>query len=157
MNLQAAITAPWRATHRSLRWMTLAIFAACCVGAIAIAVFAHMPHWWLISTVIYCFGAGYVWAFLMSSLLLLSIDARELRIAAASAEDRLCDLTRRGMLQPTDEQNYRYAPRERRLDEAVGALASAYSERRVSVINLIFSKPTDRIRTFADAFRVRRD
>lgn len=83
--------------------------------------------------------------------------ARELRIAAASAEDRLCDLTRRGMLQPTDEQNYRYAPRERRLDEAVGALASAYSERRVSVINLIFSKPTDRIRTFADAFRVRRD
>lgn len=91
--------------------------------------------------------------------------ARELRIAAASASERLVDLAHRGMLAPSEpdesspegQECFRYSPANPRLDEAVSALAAAYSERRVSVINLIFSKPTDRIRTFADAFRVRRD
>ena len=80
MNLRFVLMAPWRATHRSLRWLTLVTFAICCTGAIAVGIYDHQRHWWLICTVIYCFGAGYLWAFLMSSLLLLCIDARQLRI-----------------------------------------------------------------------------
>ncbi len=36
-------------------------------------------------------------------------------------------------------------------------LAEGYAERRVTVINLLFSKPVERIRTFADAVRLRKD
>jgi hypothetical protein len=85
--------------------------------------------------------------------------ARELRIAAGSAGTRLSDLKRLGFVVAVDGApgEYRYAPRTPELDEKVRGLAEAYSERRVTVINLIFSKPIDTIRTFADAFRLRRD
>ena len=43
------------------------------------------------------------------------------------------------------------------LDELVGSLEKVYEERRVSVITLIYSKPVDKVRTFADAFRLRKD
>lgn len=85
--------------------------------------------------------------------------ARELRIAPISAGERLEDLARASIvsrMQGTPVE-YRYAPGSPNLDAAVAGLATAYSERRVTVINLIFSKPVDKIRTFADAFRLRRD
>ena len=37
------------------------------------------------------------------------------------------------------------------------ALDRAYAERRVTVINLIFSKPIDKLRSFADAFRIKKE
>ncbi len=80
MNLQAAWLAPWQATQKSLRWLTLGIFAACCLGAIGVGVLVQGTHWWLVSAGVYCLGIGYLWAFLLSSLLLVSIDARQLRI-----------------------------------------------------------------------------
>jgi hypothetical protein len=85
--------------------------------------------------------------------------ARELRISALSAGDRLKDMARSSLLSKVQggEGEYRYAPDNQQLAEAVAGLATAYSERRVTVINLIFSKPIDKIRTFADAFRLRRD
>jgi hypothetical protein len=84
--------------------------------------------------------------------------ARELRISALSADDRLKDMARSGLLAKVQgsEVEYRYAP-SHQLGEVVAGLATAYAERRVTVINLIFSKPIDKIRTFADAFRLRRD
>ncbi|HEX8824780.1 MAG TPA: hypothetical protein VF794_32975 [Archangium sp.] len=85
--------------------------------------------------------------------------ARELRIAPISAGERMDDLVHsaivaRGQGSPVE---YRYAPESQKLDVAVAGLATAYSERRVTVINFIFSKPVDKIRTFADAFRLRKD
>lgn len=83
--------------------------------------------------------------------------ARELRISPLSAGDRLEDLTRDALLARVGGgEEYRYAPGSAELDEAVRGLATAYTERRVTVINLIFSKPVDKIRTFADAFRLRK-
>jgi hypothetical protein len=52
---------------------------------------------------------------------------------------------------------FRYEPRSADLADAVQALARAYADRRVTVIGLIFAKPTDKIRSFADAFRIRKD
>lgn len=85
--------------------------------------------------------------------------ARELRISPLSADDRLKDMARAAILSKVQgtEGEYRYAPESPQLAEAVTGLATAYTERRVTVINLIFSKPVDKIRTFADAFRLRRD
>jgi hypothetical protein len=85
--------------------------------------------------------------------------ARELRVAASSAGERLEELQRDALLSRVEGEpmRYRYDPASSKLDGVVGGLATAYSERRVTVINLIFSKPVDKIRTFADAFRLRRD
>jgi hypothetical protein len=52
---------------------------------------------------------------------------------------------------------YRYAPRTDDLGQAVAQLAREYPVYRVSIVNLIFSKPIDKIRTFADAFRFTKD
>lgn len=84
--------------------------------------------------------------------------ARELRISPMSAGERLEDLTHDGLVARADgnEAGYRYGPESPALDEAVRGLAAAYPVRRVTVINLIFSKPVDKIRTFADAFRLRK-
>ena len=84
--------------------------------------------------------------------------ARELRISALSAGERLEDLARDAILSRGEGPavEYRYAPARPGLEEAVAGLARAYAERRVTVINLIFSKPVDKIRTFADAFLLRK-
>ena len=81
--------------------------------------------------------------------------ARELRISALSAGERLEDLARDALVvrERDGDLDYRYGPRDADQDEAVRGLVSAYAERRVTVINLIFSKPTDKISTFANAFR----
>lgn len=85
--------------------------------------------------------------------------ARELRIARQSAAERLEYMARDGLLirQGEGTREYRYGPETMKLDNAVRSLATEYVKRRVTVINLIYSKPIDRIRTFADAFRLRRD
>jgi hypothetical protein len=84
--------------------------------------------------------------------------ARELRIAEASASDRLEDLRARGLLARSDEAEatYRFAPADASKSRLVDALAETYATRRVSVITLIFSKPSDPVRLFADAFKIRR-
>jgi hypothetical protein len=43
------------------------------------------------------------------------------------------------------------------LDRTASDLARLYPERRFTIIEIIFSKPNDKIRSFADAFRIRRD
>lgn len=85
--------------------------------------------------------------------------ARELRLAPGSAAERLEGMLQDGLLrrQGDGQGEYQYAPRSPELDEAVRGLAAEYTLRRVTVINLIYSKPIDRIRTFADAFRLKKD
>jgi hypothetical protein len=85
--------------------------------------------------------------------------SRELYIQAASAATRLADLQRSRLLQstPGNPPTYRYAPAEPTLDRTVREVASAYSIRRVGVINIILEKPLDNVRVFSDAFRIRRD
>lgn len=52
---------------------------------------------------------------------------------------------------------YRYAPASEGLRGQVAALAAAYRQSRVAVIQLVFARPADPLRSFADAFRMRRD
>ncbi len=84
--------------------------------------------------------------------------AAELRTNQQSTATRLADLTARGLVaEGSARDRYRFAPRTDDLAAAVDGLAREYAVRRVSVITSIFAKPLDRIRSFADAFRFRRD
>ena len=85
--------------------------------------------------------------------------ARDLRIELAWAEAQLDTLWEQGLLIRTETavpRRYQYgpAPEQKR---AIDGLAKAYTERRVTVIGLIFSKPADSLRAFSDAFRIRKD
>jgi hypothetical protein len=80
---------------------------------------------------------------------------RELRVAPEAAASRLADLRTRGLVKEEPAGTYRYAPTSE-LAPVVDALAEAYAARKVSVIKLIYSKPSEQVTTFADAFRFRR-
>lgn len=80
--------------------------------------------------------------------------AAELRIHPESAQQRLVDLQGRG-LAVAESERYSYAPASGELERWVNGLATAYSDARVSVIQTIFSKPADSLKSFADAFRLK--
>jgi hypothetical protein len=87
--------------------------------------------------------------------------ATELRVEPRSAEVQLAALAERGLLRAVTERDapsWRYGPATPELARAVDALAAAYEERRVSVVEFLYSKPAvDKLRVFADAFRLRED
>ena len=74
--------------------------------------------------------------------------------STSSVKTRLEALLQSGFLARTAHL-YRYRASAER-DTVVGALASTYAERRFTIIELIFTKTTDRLRSFADAFKVGR-
>ncbi len=82
--------------------------------------------------------------------------AAELRTDARSVRERMDDLRAGGLLAPSGD-GVRYEPRSPALDRTVGNAAACYESHRVAMITLIFSKPSDRIRSFADAFRLRKE
>jgi hypothetical protein len=81
----------------------------------------------------------------------------KLRIDRAWAVTQLGRLCDHGLLrcEASPAPTYAYAPASADTDAAAAALDAAYADRRVSVIELIFAKPLDKIRSFADAFRIR--
>ncbi len=85
--------------------------------------------------------------------------SQELRITEASAVARLEDLAARRLLavKASSPPSYKFSPASPEDEQDVSALQETYSTRRVSVISFIFSKPLDKVRGFADAFRLKRD
>lgn len=86
--------------------------------------------------------------------------SQRLYTSARSAANRLEAMRASGLATADDGPTvttYRYAPRTSELERAANDLEQVYGQRRTTVINLIFSKPLDKIRTFADAFRIRED
>jgi hypothetical protein len=85
--------------------------------------------------------------------------SRELRIDAGWVTGQLRELTAAGLLVSNEgpSPTFRYWASRPEIHDAVEGLAKAYAERRVTVIALIFSKPSDPIRSFTDAFRLRRE
>ncbi len=84
--------------------------------------------------------------------------SQELRIAEPSAIARLADLaSRRLVMQTGNGGGYRYGPASAEDAQDIADLQATYSTRRVSVISFIFSKPLEKVRGFADAFRLKRD
>lgn len=85
--------------------------------------------------------------------------SNELRSAPESVAKRLHDLhAKKFLILKTEQESlYRYQPQTERLTQLMDDLAQAYRVRRFSIINLIFSKPPDVIRNFAEAFKIKKD
>jgi hypothetical protein len=82
--------------------------------------------------------------------------AGRLRLLPPVARAALADLHAKGLLEFSDAEDcYRYAPRSAELDGMVRKLADFDRERPVSVIRMIYSRPTEP-QAFADAFRLRK-
>lgn len=84
--------------------------------------------------------------------------AKTLYTAVSMTEPLLESLRASGLLvvTRTPELQYGYAPKTAELERAVADLDRLYQERRVTIINLIYSAPTEKLRNFADAFRLRK-
>lgn len=81
--------------------------------------------------------------------------AKALRVDPAWTEQTMAGLADKRLIARAGDA-YRYDLTHAGHD-VVDELARAYADRRVTVIGLIFSKPADRLRVFADAFRLFRD
>jgi hypothetical protein len=85
--------------------------------------------------------------------------SRAIYISPEAAAHRLTDFCTRGFCIVDNENGprYRYNPSISHLDMTIRDLRAAYEQRRVRVINMIFSNPIDQIKSFADAFKFRKD
>ncbi len=82
---------------------------------------------------------------------------RELRASDFVVSEALAALQAPGLVTPEQGGTYRYLPASADLDRLVGLLERQYRERPQSVTKAIFSAPSDKLQTFADAFRLKRD
>jgi hypothetical protein len=81
--------------------------------------------------------------------------AKALYFPEDAAVALLADFERAGFatMAPPAKDKYVYRARDDETDRLVGQLGTAYHDRRVAVISLIYSKPLNKVQTFADAFR----
>lgn len=103
-----------------------------------------------------------VWA--LEVLLLLRRDpercwtppelVRELRASTLLVTDNLKRLQHSGLVAPSDEGGFCYAPANPVLEAVCAELEAAYRARPVSVINMI-AKPVDPLQSLADAFKLK--
>jgi hypothetical protein len=87
--------------------------------------------------------------------------ARELRIEATGAAEQLSLLAAAGLAKndnpPGAPPAFHYHAATPDIQADTLALAQAYLIRRVTVIGIIFANPSDKIRSFSDAFRIRKE
>ncbi|SFJ51153.1 hypothetical protein [Planctomicrobium piriforme] len=84
----------------------------------------------------------------------------ELRITPAMAREQLVLLAGAGLITAdagAAEAAYRYQPGTPEIQQRIDELADCYAARRVAVITRIYSKPLKSVRTFAEAFRLRKE
>jgi hypothetical protein len=84
--------------------------------------------------------------------------AKMFALAPEITDGLLASLCRQGFAAATADPTpaYYYAPHSVEIDRRVADLAELYRQRRVSLIQLIYSQPVDKLRIFADAFRFRK-
>lgn len=85
--------------------------------------------------------------------------ARELRSSPSSVAKRLEEFAAKKFIKATEPppRSYRYAPADESVRKRIAELSELYKVRRVTVIDTIFSKPVDKIKVFADAFKFRKE
>jgi hypothetical protein len=85
--------------------------------------------------------------------------AQSIYTVPAGATRRLEQLVDMGLVASNGAMNpaYRFAPSTAALRGQVDELATAYRANRVGVINLIYNRPPDPLRSFSDAFKLRKE
>ena len=82
--------------------------------------------------------------------------AIELGIEMDVAQQQLSELMSLDLLSTANDaiSKYRYAPADKELASIVDQLAVAYAKQRIPILSLILAEHPDRIRGFAEAFRI---
>jgi DNA-binding IclR family transcriptional regulator len=76
----------------------------------------------------------------------------------ASVNQKLDELVSEGFLaRGKDETRFSFQPKTTTIRAHVEALDTAYRERRIKVIESIFSKTTEELRDFSNAFKLRKE
>jgi hypothetical protein len=79
----------------------------------------------------------------------------EMRSSQLAAEQTTKVLVSHGLV-AAENGSFRFCPRTPELESMAVRLAACYRERRVGVIRTIFSRPNEAVRSFADAFRIKK-
>lgn len=81
---------------------------------------------------------------------------RELRGSLALVTESLQSLNAAGLIAADEGGAYVYQPRSPELDELAEGLVALNAQKPTTVLRTIFSSPSDKIRSFSDAFLLRR-
>ena len=81
--------------------------------------------------------------------------SEEMRSSPLAVESALQTLHSRGLLEK-DDDTFVFRPRSTELEEKTSRLAACYREKRTAVITTIFSRPNEAVRSFAEAFRIKK-
>ena len=79
---------------------------------------------------------------------------RELRSSQLAVAQALQHLTKSGLIEEMPESGYRYQQGSVQLDAICDRLESDYARRPVKIVRAILEAPDEKLRTFADAFRL---
>ena len=89
-------------------------------------------------------------------LLLFADPATAFRPKDAGEAKLLQSFHAAGLVMASVDQAYQYRPASEALQAHVAMLAKAYEERPVTLIRIIYALRDSKIRSFADAFRMRK-
>lgn len=81
---------------------------------------------------------------------------RELRGSAALVAENLKVLGNIGLITQIENDAYCYKPKSPELDALVSALAKLYAVKPITVLRTIFTSPSKKIKSFSDAFLLKR-
>lgn len=82
---------------------------------------------------------------------------RRIQSTERSVQEGLQYFVARDLLTADAAGIFRYSPKTAKLSASTSELVKAYRERRVAVIEMIYRKPLESVKHFADAFRLRKD
>ena len=83
--------------------------------------------------------------------------SKESRSNMTAATQQLESLARNGLLKSTDSKTYIFQPTQIENTELVKRLFDIYHDAPVAVVTCIYEKPTDKLKGFADAFKIKKD
>lgn len=84
--------------------------------------------------------------------------SKELRSSESSATKYLHLLSASGFIKTSGNENsFIYSPKDETLADDVRKLHEAFQQKPVAVISFLYEKPVDRLKGFADAFKIKKD
>ena len=77
-------------------------------------------------------------------------------ITEPTARRHLALFEDRGLIESVEAGRYRYSPATPQVDDCVQALMRVYNARPVTMVRMIYALRDEKIRSFADAFRIKK-
>jgi hypothetical protein len=80
---------------------------------------------------------------------------RELRSSDAAVSEAIASLQSSGFVAADSGDLIRYSPASPELDQVGGEIDATYAEKPLAVVKVIMSAPNEKLRIFADAFKLK--